>query len=344
MRDELKENAPLPPFWLDERGRDRTAEYNFYRFCQQIEGLTGARLGTGRTPQSDPVRFHPHPGMGFPAGELRRTETDEERPDAPPVVRTHFLGLYGIDSPLPTAIVDDIAQGREGADAIAAFLDIFNHRFMTQFYRIWRKYNYPASFEPGGTDNISRSLMALSGITNSTTQPVSHLLAPLQPMIMTTHTADGIAAIIRSQAPQTKVTVTPDLPVMMPVERRAQFSLESPMTLGESPMLGDEMSDVNYCMRVEMVTEDKSEAKGWIPEGQLRADVFAMLRTYLGCDYDVRLYLTIPTKLLPSPRLGETNLYSGYNIMLGLRDDNHDEMPKTLRIRLGKLRDGEVGQ
>lgn len=342
MTDKSKENTPLAPFWLDEQGRDRTAEYNFYRFCQQIEEATGARLGTGKTPQSDPVRFHPHPGMGFPAGELRRTETDEENPDAPPVVRTNFFGLYGIDSPLPTAIIDDIAQGREGADAVAAFLDIFNHRFVTQFYRIWRKYNYPASFEPGGTDNISRSLMALTGITEPTEQPASRLLALLQPMIMTTHTADGIAAIIRSQAPETNVTVTPHLPVKMPVERRAQFSLDSPMTLGDHPVLGDEMSDINYCMRVEMTTEDKDEAKGWMPDGQLREDVFALLRTYLGCDYDVRLHLTLPTRLLPTPRLGETNLYSGYNIMLGLRDDNHDEMPKTMRMRVGRLRNAVV--
>lgn len=338
MTDKSQKNSPLLPFWLDEQGRDRTAEYNVYRFCQQVEDMTGARLGTGRTPQSDPVRFHPHPGMGFPAGELRRTQTDEENPDAPPVVRTNFLGLYGVDSPLPTAIVDDITQDREGSDATAAFLDIFNHRFMTQFYRIWRKYNYPASFEPGGTDNISRSLMALTGVTQSATQPPSRLLALLQPMLMPTHTAEAVAAIIRSLAPDTTVTVTPHLPVMMPVEQRARLSIDSPMTLGEHPVLGDKMGNVNYCMRVEMATENREEAKGWMPGGQLKKDVFALLRTYLGCDYDARLHLTIPTKLLPVPRLGDANLFSGYNIMLGLRDDNHDVMPKTARIRVGNLR------
>jgi hypothetical protein len=36
-----------------------------------------------------------------------------------------------------------------------AFLDIFNHRMMAQFYRICRKYSYPATFEDSGADNIS---------------------------------------------------------------------------------------------------------------------------------------------------------------------------------------------
>lgn len=36
------------------------------------------------------------------------------------------------------------------AGLLETFLDIFNHRILTQFYRIWRKYSYPATFEAGG--------------------------------------------------------------------------------------------------------------------------------------------------------------------------------------------------
>lgn len=71
--------------------------------------------------------------MGFPVSELKTVETDPERPDAPPTVRITFMGLYGVDSPLPTGYIDDIAQKREGYEAQEAFLDIFNHRMMTQF-------------------------------------------------------------------------------------------------------------------------------------------------------------------------------------------------------------------
>lgn len=39
--------------------------------------------------------------------------------------------------------------------------------------------------------------------------------------------------------------------------------------------------------------------------GQQRKDVFALLKTYLGCDYDASLHLTIPIRLLPRPRLGD---------------------------------------
>lgn len=101
------------------------------------------------------MRFYPHPGMGFPASELKAVEYDEADDSRPPVIRTTFMGLYGVDSPLPTAYLDDIAQHREGHEALQGLLDIFSHRIMTQFYRIWRKYSWPATFEPGGTDRLA---------------------------------------------------------------------------------------------------------------------------------------------------------------------------------------------
>lgn len=83
--------------------------------------------------------------------------------------------------------------------------------------------------------------------------------------------------------------------------------------------------------------------KSGLPGGQLREDVFTLLRVYLGCDYDASLKLTIPIKLAPLPRLGDHLLLSGYNIVLGLREDNLDEMPKEVTMKLGRIRDKASG-
>ena len=114
---------------------------NFYRFCQLLEKLNPDRplMGSTSHPEDDPVRFAPHPGMGFPASELKAVEYDEDDDRRPPLIRTTFMGMYGVDSPLPTAYLDDITQRREGHEALQGFLDIFSHRILTQFYRIWRK-------------------------------------------------------------------------------------------------------------------------------------------------------------------------------------------------------------
>jgi len=339
MTMEDNENR-LKAFWRDKDGNDRAHAFNFYRFCQLLEKqLSDLKpIGSTFSPKNDAVRFRPHPGMGFPVSELKAVETDPERPDAPPTVRTTFMGLYGVDSPLPTGYIDDIAQKREGHEAQEAFLDIFNHRMMTQFYRIWRKYSYPATFEDGGTDKTSRSLMALTGITDRCDVSASRLLAILQPLVLTTRTEEGIASVIRSQAPNTQVVVKPHKVTQMPVGKRARFSISDRQRLGDHLVLGSMMSDANYCIGLEMFTEDANEAKGWLPGGQLREDVFSLLRVYLGCDYDASLELTIPMRLAPVPRLGDRSLLMGYNVVLGLREDNLGEMAERVTMKVGRVR------
>ncbi|HDG8001805.1 TPA: type VI secretion system baseplate subunit TssG, partial [Klebsiella pneumoniae] len=60
---------------------------NFYRFCQLLEKRRPGQPLMGGTshPADDPVRFYPHPGMGFPASELKAVEYDEADDSRPPV-------------------------------------------------------------------------------------------------------------------------------------------------------------------------------------------------------------------------------------------------------------------
>lgn len=176
---------------------------NFYRLCQLLEKRNPGRplMGSTSHPGDDPVRFAPHPGMGFPASELKAVEYDEDDDSRPPLIRTTFMGMYGVDSPLPMAYLDDIAQRREGHDALQGFLDIFSHRILTQFYRIWRKYSYPATFEPGGTDSISQSLLGLVGLgipgtADHIATPVSRFLALLGVLQQPGKTQEGMSMLV----------------------------------------------------------------------------------------------------------------------------------------------------
>ncbi len=222
---------------LTDRLAPDIARINFYRFCQLLEQRQqNAPLGSTDSPAADAVRFRPHPGMGFPVSELKNVERDVDNPDAPPTVRTTFLGLYGVDSPLPTAYLDYITQRHDGHDAVMAFLDIFNHRFITQYYRIWRKYNYPASFEAGAVDDISRCLLGLIGLgipgsENHIATPVSRFLALLSVMRLPTRTAEGVTALVGLLAPLTKATVVPHDPQPVILPAPAGLSKNSPISL-----------------------------------------------------------------------------------------------------------------
>lgn len=307
---ELELNTWIRTLVTDRLAPD-IARINFYRFCQLLEqSQQNAPLGSTDNPATDAVRFRPHPGMGFPVSELKNVERDAGNPDVPPTVRTTFLGLYGVDSPLPTAYLDYITQRHDGHDAVMAFLDIFNHRFITQYYRIWRKYNYPASFEAGAMDDISRCLLGLIGLgipgsENHIATPVSRFLALLSVMRLPTRTAEGVTALVGLLAPLTKATVVPHDPQPVILPAPAGLSKNSRISLKTRTLLGRTGTDVNSQLLLKLYTEDAAEARGWLPGGQLHSDLLVLLRVYLGWRCQARLQLTLPVSLLPAARLGK---------------------------------------
>ncbi|MFC0224919.1 type VI secretion system baseplate subunit TssG [Serratia aquatilis] len=329
---------------LTARLKRDIGQINFYRFCQLLEKPGRPPLGSTASPMDDPVRFRPHPGMGFPVSELKALEIKEDDLHAPPTVRTTFMGLYGVDSPLPTIYIDDITQQREGHEVLEGFLDIFNHRIMTQFYRIWRKYSYPATFESGGKDPTSQSLLGLIGMGIPGTQqhfatPSSRFLALLGAMRQPGRTAEGVQMLVRLLAPGTQVDVTPHCLRKVRIASPMAFADEGMNWLDGFTVLGDEATDANSQLLISLYTENAEESRGWLPEGPLHADFLVLLRVYLGWRYTAQIQLTVPIRLLPVPMLGDTPIRLGLTAVLGLDDDvPADDLPDHFTMELGHYR------
>jgi type VI secretion system protein ImpH len=243
---------------------------------------------------------------------------------------------------LPTVFLDDIAQRREGHEALEAFLDMFNHRIFTQFYRIWRKYSYPATFEPGGTDVTSQCLLGLIGLgipgtAKQIATPISRFLALLGVMRLPTRNAEGISALVKLLAPNTLARVTPHWPQKVPLAQPASLSTRHPVSLSQGTPLGSVGHDANSQLHLALFTEDTDEARGWLPGGQLHNDLLVLLRVYLGWRCTAKLQLSLPVRSLPEPVLGRTPVLLGMTAVLGLGGDawqvaEHD----SITINLGR--------
>jgi type VI secretion system protein ImpH len=112
------------------------------------------------------------PSVSFPASAVY----DVERPagDLPPVVTVTFLGLTGPSGVLPghyTELLIRLQRGERGPEqeALRAWLDLFNHRFLALFYRAWEKYRFYIPYERGEyartePDPFTRALLSLLGL------------------------------------------------------------------------------------------------------------------------------------------------------------------------------------
>ena len=208
---------------------------NFYRFCQLLEreNPDAPKLGATSHPGDDPVRFRPWPGMGFPVSTLKVVETDEDHPTLPPNGPHDISG--DVWRGLPSA---NVLAGRHCAApgrtrAVTSFLDIFSHRITTQYYRIWRKYAYPATFEAGGRDATSQCLLGLVGLgipgtSEQVATPVSRFLALLGTMRLPTRNTEGIRAVVSLLAPNTRAIITEPDPVKVHIDNRSGLGGRKP--------------------------------------------------------------------------------------------------------------------
>ena len=80
----------------------------------------------------------------------------------------NFIGLIGPLGVLPHALhrTDRGAPVCARCRTLRDFLDIFNHRMISLFYRAWEKYRFPVAYERGGrrTDRFTGYLLDLIGL------------------------------------------------------------------------------------------------------------------------------------------------------------------------------------
>ncbi len=124
-------------------------------------------LGTDTSPADEPVRFRFHNSTAFSAG-LNEVCDLEKSQTSPPEMLVNFLGLIGPSGTMPqhyTRLV--IQRVRQNDNAAADFINIFNHRLISLYYRAWCKYKLPHQYERYNhdpqRDPFTRTLKSLSG-------------------------------------------------------------------------------------------------------------------------------------------------------------------------------------
>jgi len=316
---------------------------NFIRFCELLELAAPdmPSLGTTDSPAADPVRFRSRAQLGFPGREIDAVRYDIDNPAGPPSVVTTFLGLYGVDARMPAYFVDEIAQHRGGAEPLSAFLDIFHHRIVTQFYRVARKYRYPVGFRRDGTDPVSRYLLSFAGFAFSaptrTTVSIPNLspatrgeqrksagarqrlaqltdkrrlLSMLGLAMQKTRTAEGLAGVLLHAVPDASITVEEFHPVW-----REVTDLEA-AALGEQCLLGRGFHDRANVVRVVITPASCETVLSLVPGQATHREIMTLLRFYLGYESEADLEMHVRADLMPRPTLEPRQAILGFTAQL----------------------------
>jgi type VI secretion system protein ImpH len=150
-------------------------EFDFFQAVRILEKLAPDRvpIGLDGPPADEIARFRAHLSMAFPPSQIvALAPVSEEHPN--PLLTVTFLGLYGPSGVLPThytQLLMDLVRDVRGAErySLRDWLDLFNHRFISLFYRAWEKYRFYLPFERGEafdstTDTFTLGIRSLMGL------------------------------------------------------------------------------------------------------------------------------------------------------------------------------------
>ncbi|HAF13945.1 MAG TPA: type VI secretion system baseplate subunit TssG [Blastocatellia bacterium] len=146
---------------------DEPYRFGFFQAVRLLERIYTDHEPVGQDADTnrEVVRFRTRQTLSFPACEIHELTSDPLQDGAPPEMMVAFMGLTGPVGVLPhqyTELLMDRARYRD--TALWSFLDIFNHRLISHFYRAWEKYHFPIAYERTGEDQFTGYLFDLIGM------------------------------------------------------------------------------------------------------------------------------------------------------------------------------------
>lgn len=338
------ETAPLGSKAFSEDLRKEAHSFTFFQAVRLLRLLSPEREGVGgfAPPAEEVARFSSSASLAFPPGEI--TEIRED-PEGPPCMEVTFMGLIGNSGVLPLHYSRLVQfEERDGGTGLRDFLDIFQHRLVSLFYRAWEKSHFFVPFERGETDGVSARLMEILGLGSPHLRgrigvPDQDLLFYAGLLGLQQRSALGLEQIIQDYF-QVPAQVVEFIGSWYPLSEGSQCRLDDQIhedspRLGEHTVIGDEIWDPQAGARIRIGPLSREEYDSFLPGGENHEKLKA-LTTYFGdgqIDFDVQLVLTredVPSFVLGAGDEEATPL--GWASWISTRPFERDADETTLSI------------
>jgi type VI secretion system protein ImpH len=273
-------------------------------------------IGEDADPAAEVVRFRALPSLSFPPAEIASLKESEEHG---PEMTVTFMGLAGPTGVLPQHYTGTIIRTvREKSLSLRDFLDVFNHRLVSLFWRAWAKYRLPIAYEHGagrGGDGITAALRALTGIGGEQLRGRARvddetLLHFAGHMGHFPRSAAGLGAMLTDYFGR-PVRVQQFFGRWLPLaagEQSRLASREEPSgaycALGVDATLGERVWDVQGSFRLHIGPLSYAQFLRFMPEGDDLTRLGELTKLYVGPDLSFDVQLTLKKEDVPTLRLG----------------------------------------
>lgn len=280
--------------------------FEFSQAIRLIQALQADKtsLGQGCNPEKEAVRLKARVNFSMPPSDL--FDVHPSAPDAalePLEMQVNFLGLAGIQGPLPTPYTEKLLDQLKGKNRVFKdFLDIFNHRLLSLYFRIQQKFSPALSMDLPHQTPQGKSLQAIAGTSQTlesfNTRP---LLMHAATFWQKPHNPEGLRLFLQHMF-QVPVQITPFQGAWIDLDPHAQTILgyaRQTSQLGKGAVLGKRVWCQHQGVLVRFILEDIHLLQKFLPTGVYFSKLRRMIASYGGPGFSFKIGLRL-TRRSPS--------------------------------------------
>ncbi len=296
-----------------------------FEFFQAVRLLTrwhADRRPVGRTASlsEEVVRFRSHLSLGFPPSEIHRIDPPKHARE-PIGMTVAFLGLAGAEGALPRYYTELLLQRVQAGDyALRDFLDLFNHRLISLFYRAWEKHHcvvgYERAAETGEEDRFASVLYSVLGLGTEGVRAGlgsddADLLRYAGLIVQRPRSAQALQQCL-ADAFQVPVRIRQFIGMWLPLEPDDWTRLGAAGAnnlLGQTAVAGTTVWDQQAKFHVRLGPLDFGTFCRLLPSGTAFPTLTRLIKFLAGTEFDFSVSLVLRGADVPPLRLGETRGY-----------------------------------
>ncbi len=302
---------------------------SFFAALRSLQTERQALVGRDTRPSKEPARLIAEASLAYPAAELASVTED---PEGRALLEVTFLGLFGPSGALPlhyTQLIIDRARHKD--HALREFLNLFNHRWLSLFYRAWEKHDYPSAFQTSQSlneeDVLTRILWCLIGLgtkgqrgrlrlEEQTLLHYAGLLSDSKPRESTVQAilSDWFSIQVAVLQYQGQWLQLPEHEQSRPQSDR--FGVNGNNRLGMDTIAGSRVWNVENRFRLRLGPLRVDSFVAFSPMGERLYELAALTRTYVGPQFEFDVQVIVDRRDVPSTTLSGTSQL-GWNTWLG---------------------------
>ena len=289
---------------------DEGYRFEFFQAVRLLERMERDREPVGGLGPAnrEVVRFRTPVSLAFPASEIHEVRAPDAEDAALEMVVT-FLGMTGPLGVLPHPYTELLIDRVRGQDrTLWDFLDLFNHRLVSFFYRAWEKYRFPIAYERNRRDPFTEYLFDLigqgtAGLRNRTTVPDEGLLLYAGLIAQKPHSATATEGILRDYfgAP-VKIDQFQGQWIALDDAYRS-FLGSANSELGSNTICGERIWNVQSKFRVRLGPLTLRQYTSFLPTGDSFRPVTDLTRFLAGLELDFDVQLVLKAEEVPACQL-----------------------------------------